>query len=187
MWDPQRLTTLWAFMACYRDSFTFTFTFTFTLSLRWIWLLILIKLCFQQLGQVESNVILFILSYVILLTFLPHKWLLRKISNLGLLSGCIDSFLSMALPALSGPRPLIHFLNHFSQTVGLLVRVISPSQGRYLNKGLHKHRMNTYTHQTPMLCVGFARTIPAFEDSSCLRLRRYCDRLHQQLLQLYNQ
>jgi hypothetical protein len=24
MWEPQRLTTLWAFMACYRDSFTFT-------------------------------------------------------------------------------------------------------------------------------------------------------------------
>jgi hypothetical protein len=23
MWDPQRLTTLWASMACYRDSFTF--------------------------------------------------------------------------------------------------------------------------------------------------------------------
>jgi hypothetical protein len=25
MWDPQRLTTLWAFTARYRDSFTFTF------------------------------------------------------------------------------------------------------------------------------------------------------------------
>jgi hypothetical protein len=23
MWDPQRLTTLWAFTACYRDSFSF--------------------------------------------------------------------------------------------------------------------------------------------------------------------
>jgi hypothetical protein len=23
MWDPQRLTTLWVSMACYRDSFTF--------------------------------------------------------------------------------------------------------------------------------------------------------------------
>jgi hypothetical protein len=27
MWEPLRLTTLWAFMACYSDSFTFTFTF----------------------------------------------------------------------------------------------------------------------------------------------------------------
>jgi hypothetical protein len=25
MWGPQHLTTLWGFMACYRDSFTFTF------------------------------------------------------------------------------------------------------------------------------------------------------------------
>jgi hypothetical protein len=23
MWEPRRLTTLWAFKACYRDSFTF--------------------------------------------------------------------------------------------------------------------------------------------------------------------
>jgi hypothetical protein len=28
MWESRRLTTLWASMACYRDSFTFTFTFT---------------------------------------------------------------------------------------------------------------------------------------------------------------
>jgi hypothetical protein len=27
MWDPQRLTTLWAFTACYRDSFYFYFTY----------------------------------------------------------------------------------------------------------------------------------------------------------------
>jgi hypothetical protein len=26
MWEPRRLTTLWASMACYRDSFTITFT-----------------------------------------------------------------------------------------------------------------------------------------------------------------
>jgi hypothetical protein len=25
MWEPQRLTTLWAFTACYRDSFTLTY------------------------------------------------------------------------------------------------------------------------------------------------------------------
>jgi hypothetical protein len=25
MWEPQRLTTLWASMACYRDSFTFAY------------------------------------------------------------------------------------------------------------------------------------------------------------------
>jgi hypothetical protein len=33
----------------------------------------------------------------------------------------------------------------YSQLVGLLGRVISPSQGRYLNTAQHKHRINTYT------------------------------------------
>jgi hypothetical protein len=59
-------------------------------------------------------------------------------------------FFSMALPAHSGPRPLIQFRNHFSQTVGLLGRLTSPSQGRYINTGQHKHRINTCTHQTSM-------------------------------------
>jgi hypothetical protein len=27
MWDPRRLTTLWAFTACYRDRFTFYYNF----------------------------------------------------------------------------------------------------------------------------------------------------------------
>jgi hypothetical protein len=55
-------------------------------------------------------------------------------------------YISMALPARSRLCPLIKFSNHFSQTVGLLGRVISPSQGLYLNKGQHKHRINAYTH-----------------------------------------
>jgi hypothetical protein len=59
-------------------------------------------------------------------------------------------FFSVALPAHSRPRPLIQFRNHFSQTVGLLGRVIIPSQGRYLNTGQHEHRINAYTHQTSM-------------------------------------
>jgi hypothetical protein len=69
-------------------------------------------------------------------------------------------FLSMALPAHSGPWPFIQFRNHFSQTVGLPGRVISPSQGRYLYTGQHKHRINAYTHQTSMPWVGFKPTIP---------------------------
>jgi hypothetical protein len=28
IWEPRRFTTLWAFMACYRDSFSFTFNLT---------------------------------------------------------------------------------------------------------------------------------------------------------------
>jgi hypothetical protein len=49
------------------------------------------------------------------------------------------------------------------QMVGLLGRVISSSQGLYLNTGQHKHRINTYTHQTSMPFVGFEPTIPASE------------------------
>jgi hypothetical protein len=51
----------------------------------------------------------------------------------------------------------------FTQTVGLIGRVISPSQGRYLYKGQHKHRKN-HT-QTSMTWVGFERPIPAFEKT----------------------
>jgi hypothetical protein len=70
-----------------------------------------------------------------------------------------------ALPAHSGPWPLIQFRNHFSQTAGFLGRVISPPQGRYLNTGLHKHRINAYTQQTSVPWVGFEPTIPASEQA----------------------
>jgi hypothetical protein len=64
--------------------------------------------------------------------------------------GYVVFFFSMALPAHLGPWPLIHFRSQFSQTVGLVGRVISPSQGPYLNIGQHKHRINAYIHQTSM-------------------------------------
>jgi hypothetical protein len=44
-------------------------------------------------------------------------------------------YFSMALPAHSGPWPLIQFRNHFSQKVGRRGRVISSSQSLYLNTG----------------------------------------------------
>jgi hypothetical protein len=85
----------------------------------------------------------------------------------------------MALTALTGPWPLLQFRNNFLQTVGLLGRVISPSQGRYLYTGQYKHRINTYTDihtlrgiQTPDISV------QASEDSSCLRPRSHCDRYY---------
>jgi hypothetical protein len=39
----------------------------------------------------------------------------------------------------------------------------SCAQGLYLNAGQHKHRINTYTHQTFMPWPGFEPTIPASE------------------------
>jgi hypothetical protein len=68
-------------------------------------------------------------------------------------------FFPMALPANPDPRPLIQFRRHFLQPVGLLGQVISPSKGLYLNTGQHKHRINAYTYQTSMPCVGFEPTI----------------------------
>jgi hypothetical protein len=62
-----------------------------------------------------------------------------------------------------GPWPLIFSPMIILQTVGLPGRVISSSQGLHLNTGQHKHRINTYTYQTAMPCVGFETTIPASE------------------------
>jgi hypothetical protein len=62
-----------------------------------------------------------------------------------------------------GPWPLFFSFMFILQTVGLLGRVISPSQGLYLNTGQHKHRINTYTHRTSMPSMGFEPTIPASE------------------------
>jgi hypothetical protein len=91
---------------------------------------------------------------------------------------------SMALPANSGPRPLIQFRKHFSQTVGLLRRVISPSQGRYLNTGQHKTQ-NKRIHTPNIHTLSGIRThdpsVRMREDSSCLRPGGYCDRLRQPL------
>jgi hypothetical protein len=52
----------------------------------------------------------------------------------------------MALQVDSGSWPLIQFRNHFTQTAGLLGRMISLLQGLYLNTGQHKHRINAYKH-----------------------------------------
>jgi hypothetical protein len=48
-------------------------------------------------------------------------------------------------------------LLNLRHSLGILGRVISPSQGRYLTQTLNKHK------QTSMPRVGFEPTIPAFE------------------------
>jgi hypothetical protein len=94
-------------------------------------------------------------------------------------------FLSMALSAKLWPRPLNQFRNNFSQPIGLLGQVISPSQSRYLSTG--QHRINAYTHththtHTPNIhALSGIRThdprVRASEDSPYLILSGYCDRL----------
>jgi hypothetical protein len=78
-------------------------------------------------------------------------------------------FLLALQPPPLGPWHLIFFrFMIILQTVGLLGRVISSSQDLYLTTGQHKHRINTYTCQTSMPCVGFDPTIPTFSE------RRQC-------------
>ena len=84
---------------------------------------------------------------------------------------CFYIFFPVVLPAYSEPRPLTQFLNNFSQTVGLLRRVISLSQVLYLNTGQHKHRINAYTHQNP--CLEWDSN----PQSHCSSDRRYTARL----------
>jgi hypothetical protein len=47
---------------------------------------------------------------------------------------------------LMGPTLFFSYAFFFTQTVGLVGRVMSPSQGRYLHTGQHKHRINAHTH-----------------------------------------
>jgi hypothetical protein len=98
----------------------------------------------------------------------------------------ISIYLSIYLSPVTPTRFIRHHNAsfHFSvlilrETVWLLGRGISPTQGRYLHTGQHKHRIITYTHQTSMPCVGFDPHDPSFwasEDSSCLRSLDNCDR-----------
>jgi hypothetical protein len=67
-----------------------------------------------------------------------------NVQNLGITSWNEAVFSPYWLYSPCGPWPLISLLI-YSQLVALLGRVISPSQGRYLNTGQHKHRINTYT------------------------------------------
>jgi hypothetical protein len=74
---------------------------------------------------------------------------------------------------LLGPGLFFSFVIFFTETVGLLGRVISPSQGRYL----HKHGINAPRHYALSGIRAHGPSVRAGEDSSCLRPRGHCDRL----------
>jgi hypothetical protein len=71
-------------------------------------------------------------------------------------------FFSIILIPLWSIGLISQFHDYFTD-VGLLGRVMSSSQNLYLNTGQHKQRLNAYTHQISMPCVGFELTIPASE------------------------
>jgi hypothetical protein len=78
---------------------------------------------------------------------------------------------------LLGPGIFFSFLIFFTHTVGLLGRGISPSKGRYLHTGQHKHTINAHTdiHALSGIRTHDSR-VRESDDSSCFRLRGHCDR-----------
>jgi hypothetical protein len=78
---------------------------------------------------------------------------------------------------LLGPGLFFSFVIFFTQTIGLLGRVISPSQDRYLHTGQHKHRIKAHTDIHASSGIRFHDPIVrASEDCSCLRPRDHRDR-----------
>jgi hypothetical protein len=84
-----------------------------------------------------------------------HQWLYNRLLDHGL---------------------FISFVIFFTQTVGPLGRVISPSQGRYLHRDQHKHRINAHTDIHAL--SGIQTTISVFEGAKTVHLtpRGHCDR-----------
>jgi hypothetical protein len=102
----------------------------------------------------ETSIHLFIHSFI-------YQWFYSPLLDLGL---------------------FFSFVIFFTQMVGLLGRVISPSQGRYLHTGQHKHKENSHTDTHAL--SGFRTHDPIVqpsEDSSCLRPRGHCDHQEEKL------
>jgi hypothetical protein len=88
----------------------------------------------------------------------------------------VHSFIFLSLPLehrASVKRFVSLQLLNLRQSIRLLGRVISPLQGRYLNRGQHKHR-KTHTHTKHPCLEWDLNTRP---QCSCLRPRDHCDRL----------
>jgi hypothetical protein len=94
--------------------------------------------------RVSKHILCSLLRFMFIYNVLDkvHMFFVRGFYNL-------NSFIhsSMVLQPFVRPWPLFFSsVIFFTQTVGLLGRVISPSQGRYLHTGQHKHRINACTY-----------------------------------------
>jgi hypothetical protein len=86
-----------------------------------------------------------------------------------------------------GPWPFFSKIIIFTQTIGLLGRVISPSQIRYLYREQHKHRINAHVDIHVLSGIRTPdSSVRASEDSSCLRSRGYCDWHVRMYILVYN-
>jgi hypothetical protein len=82
----------------------------------------------------------------------------------------------MPLQSFVEPWPLFQFPKTYTQSVGLLGRGISPSQGRYPHTEQHKQNKRTHIQALSGILT-HDPCVLASEDSSCLRPRGHCDRL----------
>jgi hypothetical protein len=133
MWEPRRLTTVWAFTSCYRGSYTFIFTLYLTLTvsrfLIYLWL---------YTGSRKSRLTAVGIRCAEHATPPIRKKLALTSPTCG---GRSVGIVRLRTKATEGGGGWL-----YTQSVGLLGRVISSSQGLYLNTGKHKHRLNAQTH-----------------------------------------
>jgi hypothetical protein len=79
--------------------------------------------------------------------------------------------------SLLGPDLFFSFVIFFTQTVELLGRLISPSQGSYLHRVQHKHRINAHTAIHALSAIRTHElSVQASEDISSLRRLGHRDR-----------
>jgi hypothetical protein len=161
MWDPQRLTTLWAFTACYRDSFTF-FTFIVKVLLKTN-----LRACVLegQFSSIRMSLLYFKdLGHLTRLRNTSWNSFFRKLIRfLGRGSARHEACTSIYLWLYSSLLDLAHFSSFLIlYTVGRTTCTGDEPVARPLPTHRTTQTRNKRT-QTSMTWVGFEPTIPAFE------------------------
>jgi hypothetical protein len=104
-----------------------------------------------------------------------HQTVLKSLTNFHISVSFIHQWLYSPL---LGPGLFFSFVIIFTQTIGLLGRVISLLQGLYLHTGQHKHRINAHTDIHALNGIRINdHSFRSSEDSTCLRPLGYRDRL----------
>jgi hypothetical protein len=111
MWEPRRLTTLWAFTACYRDSFAFTFNPNWWMCI--VYRLVVKKLSLKYWYRTEANHLKKVFSFTwnidcwkwngcwffflelfvwYSVTFLARSWLIHIFATFSIFSVIVTAF-----------------------------------------------------------------------------------------------
>jgi hypothetical protein len=126
MWDPQRLTTLWAFTVCYGDSFTLLVP-NMTLFQSWTRILRIIPYFYSLLFSTIFVISVAFLFYVFLTTVHGHKFLYSSPSPPPLFSTYLYILFTISSSPLSIFSTRIqHFLPSCWVLILLLLLLSSP-------------------------------------------------------------